>query len=150
MQKNLQLCYSVILNVELHSSLILKTKILFYSFSLSSVSWLSHSLNSVSHVSLSFKFLLPPLLSLSDFSLGPPLATIAQQCQAQAVSRCFAPMWLQCFARMSLLRCGYGLLRWWCMLFASMGSIWLQWVCSNVDVVCSDCDECCLLQWVVG
>ena len=64
LQKNLQLCYSVILNIELHYISIVKTKILFYLFSLSSVSWLFHFLNSVSHVSLSLS------LSLSYFSLS--------------------------------------------------------------------------------
>ena len=122
MQKNLQLCYSVILNVELHSSLILKTKILFYSFSLSSVSWLSHSLNFVSHVSLSFKFLLLPLLSLSDFSPSghrwPPLPSNAKPKPCLDV----------------LLRCGFNVL--------------LEWVCSDVGMVCSDGDVCCLLRWV--
>ena len=53
LQKNLQLCYCAILNVESHCSSIIKPKILFYSFSLSTLSpWLSHSLRSVSHVSL--------------------------------------------------------------------------------------------------
>ena len=38
LQKNLQLCYSAILNVESHCSSIIKPKILFYSFSLSTLS----------------------------------------------------------------------------------------------------------------
>ena len=63
-------------------------------------------------------------LSLCDFSspFAFPQATIAQQRQAQVVSRCFAPMWLRCFALMGLCAiCSNGSwVRWWIWIGGSV------------------------------
>ena len=128
LQKNLQLCYSAILNVELHCSSIVKTKILFYSFSLSScLLTLPLSQLYLLRLSLSFRFLPLPLLSLNDFSLSlyspsghhwPPSPSNAKPRPHLNV----------------LLQCGFDVL--------------LRWVCSEVGVVCSDGGACCLLRWV--
>ena len=65
LQKNLQLCHSVILNVESHCNSTVKPKILFYSFSLSTVSLTLPLFQLyIPHLSLSLS------LSLSDFSLS--------------------------------------------------------------------------------
>ena len=119
LQKNLQLCYSVILNVESHCNSTVKPKILFYSFSLSTVSFTLPLFQLyIPHLSLSLS------LSLSDFSLSlcspfghrwPPLPNNAKPKPCLDV----------------LLQCGFDVL--------------LHWVCSDVCVVCSDRDACCLL-----
>ena len=71
LQKNLQLCYSAILNVESHCSSIVKPKILFYSFSLLTISLtLPLSQLCLPRLSLSLRCLPLLLLSLCDFSLS--------------------------------------------------------------------------------
>ena len=98
LQKNLQLYYSVILNIESHCISIVKTKILFYLFSLSSVSWLFHFLNSVSHVSVSLCLSLSLISPLPLLSLKSPLPNNAKP------------------------RSCLNVLLWWvCVLFAPMG-----------------------------
>ena len=89
LQKNLQLCYSVILNVESHCNSTVKPKILFYSFSLSTVSFTLPLFQLyIPHLSLSLSL---SLSQISPFHFALPQATVGHHCLATPSPGCISP-----------------------------------------------------------